>query len=65
MTQKICNETMRKNAAAFFLVPDRFKTQKMGIKALEVDSWQLNNVPDYFKAQKMCDDAPWEDPYSL
>ena len=28
MMQKICNEAMRKNPAAFFLVSDRFKTEK-------------------------------------
>ena len=28
MTQKICNEVMHENPAAFFLVPDHFKTQK-------------------------------------
>ena len=56
---------MRENPAAFFLVPHCFKTQKMCIKDLEVDPWQLNDVPDYFKALEMCDDAVWEDPYSL
>ena len=28
---------MRENLAAFFLVPDRFKTQKMCNKAVEID----------------------------
>ena len=37
MTQKISNEVMRENPAAFFLVLDPFKTQKMCIKTLEVD----------------------------
>ena len=53
----MCNQAVRNNAAAFFLVPDRFKTQEMCIKALEVDPWQLKNVPDHFKTQEMCDKA--------
>ena len=65
MTEKICNEAVRKSAAAFFLVPDRFKTQEMCIIALEVDPWQLNDIPDYLKTQKMCDDVVRRDPYSL
>ena len=28
---------MRENLVAFFLVPDRFKTQKMCNKAVEID----------------------------
>ena len=50
---KNCNEAARENPAAFFLVPDRFKTQKMCIRALELEPWQLYNIPDYFKTQKM------------
>ena len=56
---------MRENPAAFFLVPDRFKTQKMCIKVLEVDPWLLKDVPDHFKTQEMCDDAVWGDPFPL
>ena len=56
---------MRGNPAAFVLVPDHFKTQKMCIMALEVDLWQLNYILDYLKTQKMCDDVVWRDPYSL
>ena len=48
---------MRENQAAFFLVPDCSKTQKVCIKTLEEDPWQLNDIPDYFKTQKMCDKA--------
>ena len=56
---------MRENPAAFFLVPDRFKRQKMCIMALEVDLWQLNYILDYHKIQKMCDSVVRRDPYSL
>ena len=56
---------MCKNPAVFFLVADRSKTQKMCIKALEVDPWQLKDVPDQYKTLEMCDDAVWGDPYSL
>ena len=45
---------MHENPVAFFLVSDRFKSQKMCIKALEVDPWQLNDIPD-LKTTKMCD----------
>ena len=56
ITQGMCNEIMRINPAVFFLVPDRFKTQEMCIKALKVDTWRvLEDVPDCFKTQDMCD----------
>ena len=58
-------EAMRKNPVEFFLVPDRFKTQKMCINALEVDPWHLNNIPDYFNTQKMCDKTVKDDSYFL
>ena len=48
-----------------FLIPDRFKTQGMCIKGVEVDPWQLYNVPDHFKTQEMCDKAVREDAFSL
>ena len=56
---------MCENSAAFFLVPDRFKKQKMCNEAVEVDPWQLYDIPDYLKTQKMCDDVVQRDPYSL
>ena len=61
MMQKICNEAMRGNPAAFFLVPDHFKTEKN----VYLDPWQLKDVPDHFKTQEMCDDAVWGYPFSL
>ena len=39
MMQKISNEAMRENLAAFFLVSDRFRAEKLCIKALEIDPW--------------------------
>ena len=61
----MCNEVKRNNPAAFFLIPNRFKTQEMCIKAVEIDPWQLGDVPNHFKTQDMCDDAVWGDPFSL
>ena len=61
----MCNKARQENLATFFLVPDRFKTQKMSIMAIEVDPWQLNDIPDYLKKHKMCDDVVRRDPYSL
>ena len=59
---KACaNKAIREDPAVFFLVPDRFKTQEMCIKALEVDSWLLNDVPDHFKMQDGCDRAVRDD----
>ena len=51
---------MGENPAAFFHIRDCFKTQKMCIKALEVDPWQLGDIPDYFKTPKICDDVMWK-----
>ena len=48
-----------------FFVPDCFKTQKLCIRALEVDPWALNDIPDYLKTQKMCDEMVRYDPSSL
>ena len=56
---------MRENPAAFFLVPDRFKTQKMCSEAVEVDRWQLYDVTDCLKTPKMCDNVVRRDPYSF
>ena len=56
---------MCENPAAFFLVPDLFKTQKMCNDAVDVDQWSLYDVPDYLKTQKMCDDVVQRDSYSL
>ena len=56
---------MHKNPEAFFLVTGRFKTQKICIKAIEVDPQQLNIIPNYFKIQKMCDKTVKDDPFSL
>ena len=37
----------------------------MCILALEVDSWQLNDILDYLEIRKMCDNVVHRDPYSL
>ena len=42
---------------AFHHIPDRFKTQEMCNKAVEVDPWQLKDVPYRFKTHKMCNKA--------
>ena len=49
----------------FFFVPDCLKTQEMCIKALELYLWSLEYVLDKLKVQKMCDDAVWDDAFSL
>ena len=56
---------MHENPAAFFLVPDRFKTQELCKIAVRVDPWQLNDIPDYLKTQKICDNVVQSDPSSL
>ena len=64
-TQEMFNEAVRNNAAVFFLVSGRFKTQEMCIKALGVDPWQLKFVSDHFKTQEMCDKAVRDYLFSL
>ena len=61
----MCGEAVSNNPAAFFLVPDRFKTQDMCIKTLEVDPWSLYDIPDNLKRQEMYDKAIKDDPSSL
>ena len=61
----MCNEAMCDNSAAFFLVPESFKTEEMCNQDVEVDPWQLDDVPEHFKTQEMCDDVVWGDPFSL
>ena len=34
----------------FFLIPNRFKTQEICIRAVTLDLWQLKDVPDWFVA---------------
>ena len=65
--KKICNEAIHNNPdpAAFFLVPDLFKTQEMCNDAVDVNPWQLSDVPNYFKTQKMCDDVVLRQSYFL
>ena len=48
---------MRIIPKAFHHVTDRFETQEMCNKAVEVDPWQLKDVPNYFKTQEMCNKA--------
>ena len=43
---------MHEKPAAFFLVPNRFKTQKMCNDAIDVNPWSLYDVADYFTTQK-------------
>ena len=39
---------MRENPAAFFLIPDQYKTQEICNKAVKVDPGQLYDVLDWF-----------------
>ena len=50
---------------AFHRIPDRFKTQEMCIKAVEVDPSFLQLIPDHFKTQGICDKAVRDDSSSL
>ena len=61
----MCEEVMNVRLATFFLIPDRFKTQKMCNKASEEDPSSLMYVPDHFKTQKKCAKAFEEDFFSL
>ena len=51
-THDMCNEVMCNNSGTFLLISDRFKTQVVSIKAVEVDPWSLGDVPDHFKPKK-------------
>ena len=63
--KEMCNEIMRTRAIVFFIVFERFKTQKMCIKAVEAYPWLLELVPDYFKTQGICDKTVRDDSSSL
>ena len=52
LRQDICDEVVSNNPAVFFLVSDRFKTQDMCIKALEVDPWSAYDIPHNFKHKR-------------
>ena len=51
------NEIMHTMPNPFHRILDRFKTQDMCNKAIEVDPWQLKDVSDRFKTQEMYDEA--------
>ena len=57
-------EAMHIRPASSFM-SHHIKTQKMFIKAAEVDPWQLDDVPDQYKVQEMCDDVVNGDSHSL
>ena len=61
----MCEKAVEDDARSLAYVSDRFKTQKMFIKALKVDPWQLHDIPDQFKTQKICDKTVKDDLYSL
>ena len=55
--REMCNEKILRGWCAFFLIPDRFKTQEMCDKAVARSPCMLIHVPDHFKTQEMCDKA--------
>ena len=59
------NEIMRTMPNSFHHIPDRFKTQWMCIKAVEVDPSFLQLIPDHFKMQEICNKAVNDDSSSL
>ena len=48
-----------------YSVPDHFKTQEMGERAIEDEPETLEYVPNHFKTQTMCERAVENEPYSL
>ena len=61
----MCNKLMRTMLNTFHRISDRFKTQGMCIKAVEVDPSVLQLVPDHHKMQEIYDKAVKDDSSSL
>ena len=62
----MCSKVMHiKMAYIFPLIPDRFKIQKMCIKAVEKDPCSLVYGPNHFKTKNICDASVSEDSFSL
>ena len=67
-TQETCNDAVRTEPLSLvyvpnrYLVPDRFKTQEMCIKAVEVSPFQLGDVPDHYMTLDICIKVVEEDP---
>ena len=55
----------RDNMNAFHRILDRFKTQEICKKAVEIDLSFLQLVPNHFKMQEICDKAVKDDSSSL
>ena len=58
----MCDTAVAHNPRVLDYIPDKFKTQEMYIKAVEIDPLQLRHVCDEFKTQKMCIKAVKEAP---
>ena len=61
----MCEEVMRVRPAAFFLIPDRFKTQEMCNKAVEEGPWWLEHLPHHLKTEEICNKAVRDHLFSL
>ena len=53
----MCNEAFDDYVHALQFVPDCFKTQKVGNKAVNTNPSTMHFVPEYYKSQEMCDKA--------
>ena len=56
------DDAVRNNPAILYLVPDRFKTQEICMKAVEAGLFKLDNVSDYLRTQAVCIKTVEEDP---
>ena len=63
VVQEEINKKVRRKPCSLKIVSDVFKTQKICIKALELDPWSFKYVPDNLKTwgvfEKAVDIEPW------
>ena len=61
----MCNEAVRLHPYLLQYGPDNFKTEEVGIKALEVGLWLFKYIPNHLKTRNMCNEAVKDDSFSL
>ena len=61
----MCDTAMCENPAAFFLVPDRVKTQGLCDAVVCMEPLLLAYIANRLKARKMCDKAVRNDHFSV
>ena len=62
---EMCNKKILPGGCAFFLIPNRFKTQEVCNEAKARSPRMLRHIPDLFKTQEMCDQAIEKNPQGL